>query len=121
MSTCNPCRTPDDMQSKLNCVGDPVSDPTLYRSLASGLDYLTFTRPDLSYVVQQICLFMHDPREPHMKASKRILRYVRDTLDYGLQLQPSSTTSLNAYSDAEWGGGMSNHSSVNHWILCVSQ
>ncbi|GJY60252.1 ribonuclease H-like domain-containing protein [Tanacetum coccineum] len=68
--------------------GDPVSDPTLYRSLAGALQYLTFTRPDISYVVQQVCLFMHDSREPHFFALKRILRYVRGTLDYGLQFIP---------------------------------
>ncbi|GKA87806.1 ribonuclease H-like domain-containing protein, partial [Tanacetum coccineum] len=55
-------------------------------------------------VVQQVCLHMHDPREPHFSALKRILRYVRGTLDYGLQLFSSSTTDLVAYSDADWAG-----------------
>ncbi|GKG05424.1 ribonuclease H-like domain-containing protein [Tanacetum coccineum] len=45
----NPCRTPVDTESKLGSDGDPVSDPTLYRSLAGALQYLTFTRPDISY------------------------------------------------------------------------
>ncbi|GKD56091.1 ribonuclease H-like domain-containing protein [Tanacetum coccineum] len=74
------------------------------RSLAGALQYLTFTRPDISYAVQQVCLFMHDPREPHLSALKRILRYVRDTLSYGLQLYSSTTSSLVAYSDADWAG-----------------
>ncbi|GJY24839.1 ribonuclease H-like domain-containing protein [Tanacetum coccineum] len=100
MLTCNPCRTPVDTNSKLVADGDP--DPTLYRSLAGALQYLTFTRPDISYVVQQVCLFMHDPREPHFVALKRVLRYVRGTLAYGLQLYSSSTSSLVAYSDADW-------------------
>ncbi|GKD69342.1 ribonuclease H-like domain-containing protein [Tanacetum coccineum] len=47
---------------------------------------------------------MHDPREPYFLALKRILRYVRGTLDYGLQLFSSSTTDLVAYSDADWAG-----------------
>ncbi|GKE50192.1 ribonuclease H-like domain-containing protein [Tanacetum coccineum] len=85
MANCNPCRTPIDTESKLGNDGDPVSDPTLYRSLAGSLQYLTFTRPDISYAVQQVCLHMHDPREPHFLALKRILRYVRGTLDYGFQ------------------------------------
>ncbi|GJZ06737.1 ribonuclease H-like domain-containing protein [Tanacetum coccineum] len=78
MLTCNPCRTPVDTYYKLSADGDHVSDPTLYRSLAGELQYLTFTRPDISYAVQQVCLFMHDPREPHFAALKRILRYVQD-------------------------------------------
>ncbi|GKB32454.1 ribonuclease H-like domain-containing protein [Tanacetum coccineum] len=57
----NPCKTPVDTESKLGSDGDPVSDPTLYRSLAGALQYLTFTRPDISYAMQQICLYMHDP------------------------------------------------------------
>ncbi|GJY89227.1 ribonuclease H-like domain-containing protein [Tanacetum coccineum] len=71
---------------------------------AGALQYLTFTRPDISYAVQQVCLFMHDPREPHLSALKRILRYVRGTLSYGLQLYSSTTSSLVAYSDADWAG-----------------
>nr|GEW08804.1 retrotransposon protein, putative, unclassified [Tanacetum cinerariifolium] len=68
MVNCNPSRTPVDTDSKLGPEGVAVQDPTLYRSLAGGLQYLTFTRPDLSYVVQQICLYMHDPRKPHFAA-----------------------------------------------------
>nr|GEZ49640.1 ribonuclease H-like domain-containing protein [Tanacetum cinerariifolium] len=60
--------------------------------------------PDLSYAVQQICLYMHDPREPHFAALKRILRYVRGTVDFGLQLYASATTSLVGYTYADWVG-----------------
>ncbi|GJV07191.1 ribonuclease H-like domain-containing protein [Tanacetum coccineum] len=104
MVNCNPGQTPVDAESKLGVNGDSVSDPTLYQSLAGSLQYLTFTRPDLSYAVQQVCLHMHDPREPHFSALKRILRYVQSTLHYGLQLYSSSTTYLVAYSDADWAG-----------------
>ncbi|GKC56807.1 ribonuclease H-like domain-containing protein [Tanacetum coccineum] len=104
MDNCNPSQTPIDTESKLGSDGDPVSDPTLYRSLAGSLQYLTFTRSDISYAVQQVCLYMHDPREPHFSALKRILRYVRGTLNYGLQLFSSSTTDLVAYSNADWPG-----------------
>ncbi|GKB52362.1 ribonuclease H-like domain-containing protein [Tanacetum coccineum] len=104
MQHCNPCRTPVDTESKLGSDGDPVSDPTLYRSLAGALQYLTFTRPDISYAVQQVCLYMHDPRAPHFTALKRILRYVRGTLTFGLQIHASTTAQLTAYTDADWAG-----------------
>ncbi|GJR99875.1 ribonuclease H-like domain-containing protein [Tanacetum coccineum] len=55
MLNCNPCKTPDDTEKKLGPEGSPITDPTLYRSLAGALQYLTFTRPDLSYAVQQLC------------------------------------------------------------------
>ncbi|GJS91240.1 ribonuclease H-like domain-containing protein [Tanacetum coccineum] len=85
MTNCNPTRTPVDTESKLGSDGDPVSDPSLYH-------------------IQQVCLHMHDPREPHFAALKRVLRYIRGTLDFGLQLYTSSTGSLVAYSDADWDG-----------------
>jgi hypothetical protein len=85
MIDCNPCSTPVDTQGKLSeAEGNPVTDLTGYRSLAGALQYLTFTRPDMTYAVQQICLHMHDPREPHLIALKRILRYLRGTVDFGL-------------------------------------
>ncbi|GJS66227.1 ribonuclease H-like domain-containing protein [Tanacetum coccineum] len=104
MVVCNSSRTPVDTESKLGDGGTPVVDPTLYWSLASSLQYLTFTRPDITYDVQQVCLYMHDLREPHFSALKQILWYVQGTLDYGLQLFSSNTDSLIAYSDADWAG-----------------
>ena len=105
MTDCKPCSTPVDTQAKLSAdLGDPVADPTAYRSLAGALQYLTFTRPDLTYAVQQVCLYMHDPREPHLVALKQILRYIRGTLHLRLLLRPSSSTELMIYSDADWVG-----------------
>jgi hypothetical protein len=104
MSNCNPCSTPVDTQAKLSSNGDPVSNPTDYHSLVGALQYLTFTRPDITYAVQQVCLHMHDPREPHLHAVKRVLRYLSGTLDYSLQVLRSSPTSLTAYTDADWAG-----------------
>ncbi|KAK1604562.1 hypothetical protein QYE76_028235 [Lolium multiflorum] len=101
MTECNPCSTPVDTQSKLGTTGAPVADPSTYRSLVGALQYLSFTRLDVSYAIQHVCLYMHDPREPHLNAVKRILRYLCGTVDYGLQLHRSSPTSLTAYTDAE--------------------
>ena len=105
MTDCKPCSTPVDTQAKLSAdLGDPVADPTAYRSLAGALQYLTFTRPDLTYAVQQVCLHMHDPRESHLAALKRLLRYVRGTVDLGLVLHRSSSAELVVYTDADWAG-----------------
>ncbi|KAJ0949393.1 putative RNA-directed DNA polymerase [Helianthus annuus] len=105
MSICNPVSTPVEVGSKLSAThGTPFSDGPLYRSLAGALQYLTITRPDISYAVQQVCLFMHAPREPHFQLLKRILRYIKGTLSQGLHITPSPNTKLTAYSDADWGG-----------------
>jgi hypothetical protein len=105
MTDCKPCSTPVDTQAKLSAtLGDPVADPTAYRSLVGALQYHTFTRPDLTYAVQQMCLHMHDPRESHLAALKRLLRYVRGTVDFGLVLHRSPSAELVVYTDADWRG-----------------
>ena len=104
MADCKPVSTPVDCNPKLSADGVPVQDATDFRSLAGALQYLTFTRPDIAYAVQQICLYMHDPREPHLTALKRILRYICGTLHMGLVLRPSSLAELVVYSDADWAG-----------------
>ncbi|GKA04527.1 ribonuclease H-like domain-containing protein [Tanacetum coccineum] len=73
MVNCNPSRTLVDTESKLGDDGDPTSDPALYRSLVGSLQYITFTSQYISYVVQHVYLYMHDPREPYFSALKRIL------------------------------------------------
>ncbi|XP_071740896.1 uncharacterized protein [Rutidosis leptorrhynchoides] len=77
MTGCHPSRTLVETSSKLNTSRPPIANPTLYRSLAEALQYLTFTR-------YRLCS--------------------SGTLDLGLQLFASSTTSLTAYSDADWAG-----------------
>ncbi|GKB64677.1 ribonuclease H-like domain-containing protein [Tanacetum coccineum] len=101
MVGCNSSRTPVDTESKLGDGGTPVVDPTLYRSLAGSLQYLTFTRPDITYAVQQVCLYMHDPREPHFSALKRILRNL-GTWTMVLQLFSSTTDSLLLFDAIGW-------------------
>ena len=90
MTDCKTCSTPVDTQAKLSAdLGDLVADPTTYRSLASALQYLIFTRLDLTYAIQQVCLHMHNPRESHLAALKRLLRYVCGTVDCSLVLHRS--------------------------------
>jgi hypothetical protein len=105
MAECHPTTTPVDTQAKLSATdGAPVADATQYRRLAGALQYLTLTRPDLAYAVQQVCLFMHDPCEPHLALLKRVLRYVKGTLSTGLHIGTCIITGLSAYSDADWAG-----------------
>jgi hypothetical protein len=52
---------------------------------------------------------MYDPREPHLTVMKRTLRYLRDTLDYGLLLRCSTSSELTLYTDADWTGCLDTH------------
>ncbi|GJT46750.1 ribonuclease H-like domain-containing protein [Tanacetum coccineum] len=109
--------TPIDTEKKLGPEGSPVTDPTLNHSLAGSLQYLTFTRPDLSYAVQQLCLYMHDHREPHLNAMKCVLCLSSGTLILDYNYFGPLHHSLFAYSDA--GAGLVVRIRVDFfWILC---
>jgi hypothetical protein len=107
MTDCRSCDTPIDTAGKLSSdAGSPLStsDASDYRSLVGALQYLTMTRPDLQYAIQQACLHMHAPTMAHQGLVKRILRYVRGTSAPGLHLRRSNNSDLVAYSDADWAG-----------------
>lgn len=82
MEGVKPCCTPLGSQ-KLDHNGPLLSNPTEYRSIVGGLQYLTWTRQDLAFAVNQICQFMHAPRE-HLQAAKRVLRFLKGSISHGL-------------------------------------
>ncbi|KAM2276855.1 hypothetical protein ACFXTI_035234 [Malus domestica] len=102
MDGAKPCLTPLGSH-KLDHTGSLLPDPTEYRSIVGALQYLTWTRPDLSFAVNQVCQFMHAPREPHLQAAKRILRFLKATVSHGLWFK-KGIVHLTAYSDADWAG-----------------
>jgi hypothetical protein len=117
MADCKPCTTPVDLQAKLTADSRlPVQDTSQFQSIAA-LQYLTFTWPDIAYVVQQICLHMHDPREPHLTAMKCIMRYLQGTPDYGLLLHRSSSSDLVVYTEADWVGCSNTHRSMSGYAM----
>ena len=86
MENCGVVYSPLVANEKLNKedAGELI-DPTCYRSLVGSLLYLTITRPDLTFSASLLSRFMQEPREKHMLAAKRVLRYVKGTLDYGIE------------------------------------
>jgi hypothetical protein len=104
MSVSKPYTTPIDAQAKVaSDMGAHVINLTVYHSVVKALQYLIFTRPGITYVVQQVCLHMHGTREPHLMVVKRILRYLQGTLHHGLLLRHASTSEL-IYTDNDWTG-----------------
>ncbi|XP_068645126.1 uncharacterized mitochondrial protein AtMg00810-like [Aristolochia californica] len=100
-----PVHTPLVVSQHLSSTGQSFSDHTLYHSLVGSLQYLTITRPDIAHAVNSVSRFLHSPTVDHFLAVKRILRYVKGTLHYGLTFRPSASPgSLVAYSDADWAG-----------------
>jgi hypothetical protein len=81
-----------------------AADASFFRSIAGVLQYLTLTRPDIAYAVQQLCLHMHAPHDIHVAMLKRVLRYIKGTPQIGIQLRAMTSPTLTAYSDADWPG-----------------
>ncbi|XP_019181955.1 PREDICTED: uncharacterized protein LOC109177102 [Ipomoea nil] len=104
MVDCKPLTTPTSVTKVVTPSDTPYENPTQYRRIVGASQYLTITRPDLAYAVNRLCQFMHSPTVDHWNLVKRVLRYVKGTLDYGLQLTPSSSTTIHAYSDSDWAG-----------------
>lgn len=97
--------------------GDPFDDPTLYRSIIRSLQYLTLTRPDITYAVNQVCQFMHCPTIVHWLAVKKILRFLKGTINHGLLLCPGRLDSLHGFSYADWAGNPDDRRSTNGFII----
>ncbi|KAF7834709.1 retrovirus-related Pol polyprotein from transposon TNT 1-94 [Senna tora] len=85
MDGANFISTPMVSNSRLSKDGDNLmSDPTLYRSTVGALQYVTITRPDLSFAINKVCQFMSNPLDEHWAAVKRILRYLKEGKKYAL-------------------------------------
>jgi hypothetical protein len=63
--------------------GEVFDDPSLYRSMIGAFHYLSITRPDIAFVVNRLSQFMHKPLVPHWQATKRLLRYLKQTVNFG--------------------------------------
>ena len=112
-----PCKTPCSPNQHLLPNDSPfLPNPTSYQSLVDALQYPTFTRPDLSFAIQQACQYMGNPTQNHFQASKRILRYIRGTLHYGVAFTPGYP-SLSTYSDAHWAGDSIDHKFITSIVV----
>lgn len=97
--------TPMNTGEKLLTYGSDLMDnPQHYRSVVGALQYITVTRPEISFCVNKVCQFMQQPSLSHWKVVKRILRYLAGTVDHGLHLRKQSSTLFNmvGYCDADW-------------------
>jgi len=113
-----PLDTPMEINLKLRKdEGDLLSNLAAYRTLVGSLIYLTNTRPDISYAVQQVSQFMASPRHLHMAAVKRIIRYVHGTIRRGLCYPAGTSLDLIAYSDADYVGCSDTRRSTTGWCM----
>lgn len=107
MQDCNGVSTPLAVGTSLFAGDSPLFDrPTLYRSIIGELQYLTLTKPNISYSVKKLSQFLKKPTQIQWQAVEHVLRYVQCTLSYGIMFKPSSVLKLEAFSDADWAGNL---------------
>jgi len=123
MENCNPVSSPLDQNPKLNREVEESSKNEAdlpYRELLGCLTYLaTYTRPDISYAVSYLGQFNNCFGEPHWKAVKRILKYLKGTKDVGLVYRPDSKP-LVGYVDSDWGNCHLDRRSHSGFIFLLS-
>ncbi|XP_020415445.1 uncharacterized protein LOC109947970 [Prunus persica] len=101
-----PASTPLAAKSVLTASDDDLLvSLTEYHELVESLQYLTLTRPDISFAINIVAQFMSSSRSLHMVVVKRILRYVKGIIHFGLYFTPQGPSiRLIVYSDADWAG-----------------
>ncbi|KAL0387499.1 UNVERIFIED_CONTAM: Retrovirus-related Pol polyprotein from transposon RE1 [Sesamum radiatum] len=101
MLAAKPASTPFPLGLKLILEdGALLPDPNKYRRLIGRLLYLGFTRPDISFAVQQLSQFLQASPTSHWDAALHVLRYLKGTPSTGLFFSSASSSQLTAYSDA---------------------
>lgn len=97
--------------------GSAPADSKMFRSIIGALQYITLTRPDLSFAVNKLSQFMHQPTELHVQQLKRVLRYLKFTINHGLKLTKPIHPKLQAYTDADWSGNHDDKTSTSAYII----
>lgn len=81
----NPQATPMTLQNKFKSLDSITANATLFRSIVGALQYLTFTRPDITYAINKVCQHFRSPTLVNLKSVKRNLRYPAGTQAFGIR------------------------------------
>uniref|UniRef100_A0A6N2MH16 Integrase catalytic domain-containing protein n=1 Tax=Salix viminalis TaxID=40686 RepID=A0A6N2MH16_SALVM len=100
---------------------DTLKDPTQYRRLIGKLIYLTITRPEITYAVNTLSQFMQEPKLHHLKASRQILQYLKNTPGQGLLFPAKGQLNLVSYCDADWAKCVVTRRSVTGYCIFLGQ
>eukprot|EP00253_Pinus_taeda_P004328 PITA_04328 len=120
MEDCKQVPSPFQSGVKLSVTcTSPEADATLYRQLVGKILYLTHTRLDLSFVVGLTARFMQNSHESHCKPAKRILRYVRGTIQCGIHYSAKASPLLVGFTDSDWAGDPDDRKSTAGYMFTL--
>ena len=120
MLDCKPVDTPMDPNVKLVLgQGESLGDPRRYRRLVGKLNYLTITRPDISFPISVVSQFLQSPCDSHWDAVIRILRYIKSTPSQGVLYENRGHTQVIGYTDADWAGSPTDRRSTSGYCVFI--
>ncbi|RVW15145.1 Retrovirus-related Pol polyprotein from transposon RE2 [Vitis vinifera] len=120
MLECKPVDTPMDPSVKLvPGQGEPLRDPGRYRRLVGKLNYLTITRPDISFPVSVVSQFLQSPCDNHWDVVIRIIQYIKGTPDQGMLYEDRDHTQIVGYTDAYWADSPSDKRSISRYCVFI--
>ncbi|WZZ70878.1 hypothetical protein YC2023_082248 [Brassica napus] len=97
----------------------PFHDPKLYRKLVGKLIYLTITRPDICFAVNQVSQHMQLPKEHHWHMVERLLMYLNGSPDQGVWMGCNGSTEVVGYCDADWAGDRADRRSTTGYCTFI--
>ncbi|CAJ2644692.1 unnamed protein product [Trifolium pratense] len=117
-----PVSTPSDASLKLHADDSaPFEDISAYRRLVGRLLYLNTTRPDITFITQQLSQFLSKPTHTHYSAAMRVLRYLKNCPGRGLFFPRNSTLQILGFSDADWAGCKDSRRSISGQCFFLGQ
>ena len=99
--------------------GKLLSDPGRYKRLVGKLNYLTVTRPDISFAVSVVSQFLTSPCKDHWNALIRILKYIKNAPGKGLIYKDKGHTQIIGYSDADWASSPVDRRSTSEYCVFI--
>ncbi|RVX18212.1 Retrovirus-related Pol polyprotein from transposon RE1 [Vitis vinifera] len=118
MLGCKPSDTPIKARNRMESDGKPV-DREKYQRLVGRLIYLSHTRPDIAFAVSVVSQYMHSPKESHLEAVYKILRYLKGSPGRGLFFKKSDSKKVEIYTDADWAGSADDRRSTTGYCTYV--
>jgi len=113
-----PTTTPLPLNCKLLAdEGLPLKDPTVYKTCIGKLNFLSNTRPDISFAVQTLSQFMQHPTSSHLAALHHLLRYISGTSGQGILLKGLDQLQLTAYSNSNWASCPMSRRSMTGYVV----
>jgi hypothetical protein len=121
MLDCKPASTPIEQNHRIKADDGESIDKYKYQRLVGRLIYLSHTRPDIAYAVSVVSRYMHNPCTSHMKAVRRILRYLKGCPGKGILFSRCGNLDVEGYSDADWGGNIDDRKSTSGYCVFVGR